>query len=515
MNKLFTTIYAGLCISACVYGQNGTADGSFNTTGKIDAAFETANSICTDKDQKILVLGHEKTGSKDNIYVTRYNEDGSVDNSFGVNGTFVNDLNDDYEHARHIHALSNGKYLISGQNSVGPYFRSYIGRLKNNGTVDSTFGTNGFLIIDPGVSCDAWRFELAASGSIYMSGYTTVSGMLKGIVWKVKQNGSIDNSFGDNGQKIINTNNNDERFFGMDLHGSTLALVGTSVSSGQSEGLVVLMDTFGTLKNNFNSGSALRFFYQSNATSLFDVVLRDNSLVTCGSYAGSANKALVLSLKDDGEFDSSFNGDGIYTDEVQAASQYSRILMNCEQEFFFGGNVTISGQRSFRVSKFDEDGNIDQDFGNSGHFTTRVRLNNNDEVIEAMTFAGDTGIIVAGRTDLGASTSRSGIVKIVVEECQVNTAIEDIDKVSSTSFVVYPNPSSRNNSISIRFSEDNIGSAMVSIYSADGKRAYFQRNVDVDDHKARLHNIDLNAGIYLVQVRTCDGRLMSSRLVID
>src|SRR5438045_1939235 len=100
--------------------QNGILDLSFNGTGKIDASYETANSITTDNNNNVLVLGHDRSSATLNIFLNRYLPNGTPDSSFGVNGRFLFDMNSDYDYGRCVKALSDGKYLISGQNSTGP-----------------------------------------------------------------------------------------------------------------------------------------------------------------------------------------------------------------------------------------------------------------------------------------------------------------------------------------------------------------------------------------------------------
>ena len=85
---IILTASSPLFITNNLIAQNGILDSSFNKTGLIREKNLSSNSICTDKDNKTLVLGHDNASSPYNIYVRRYLKDGKVDSSFGKKGVF-------------------------------------------------------------------------------------------------------------------------------------------------------------------------------------------------------------------------------------------------------------------------------------------------------------------------------------------------------------------------------------------------------------------------------------------
>jgi uncharacterized delta-60 repeat protein len=468
---LFVAIaFSGFTISA----QNGVLYASFNSTGKINSSNETANSICVDKDMKTLVLGHDRSSSTKNIFLTRYNSNGTLDNSFGSAGQFSFDINSDYDYGRCVKALSNGKYLICGQNSAGAYFRAFVLRVNNNGTIDNTFGNNGVLIINPNnFNCDAWAMEVAPSGSIFLAGYMTVSTVLKSAVWKVTPNGTLDNRFGQIGGIYISTNSYNERLFGIDIDMSNnrIAVAGISNNITTPEGLICLVDTNGNSINSFNGNCIKKIVYNGNPTNLYDVCLKSNEVVVNGNYisSNSNQKALLVSCLLTGALNTSFASNGYFDDASADLSGFQQILKDCKGDLYLGGFILYNGYKSSYIAKFKANGSLDNAFASSGLFISRYNLDA-DEIIEGIAMYGDSAIIAGGRINIGGSGNvESGIMRVKYNSCSNSSSIDDLIKNNNNSpiLVLYPNPLKLNDVLNIQ--TDLIGRIDYAIYSSDGK----------------------------------------------
>ena len=454
-----------------VTAQNGVLDASFNSTGKVNSSNETANSICVDKDMKTLVLGHDRNSSTKNIFLSRYNSNGTLDNSFGSAGQFKYDVNPDYDYGRCVKALSNGKYLICGQNSAGSYFRAFVLRVNNNGTIDNTFGNNGVLIINPNnFNCDAWAMEVAPSGSIYLAGYMTVSTVLKSAVWKVTPNGALDNRFGQIGGIYISTNSFNERLFGIDLDmaNNRIAVAGISNNITSPEGLVCLIDTNGIGINSFNGNCVKKVVYNGNPTNLYDVYLKSNEVIVNGNCIISANqKALVASLNLNGSLNTAFGSNGYYADSAADYSGFSKVLVDCKGDVYSGGNIVYNGYRSMYILKLKANGSIDNSFASNGIFVSRFNPDF-DEIIEGMSFYSDSAIVAGGRINIaGSGNVATGIMRVKYNPCSNNSSINNL--LNSSVMVLYPNPLKLNEVLNIQ--TDLIGRIDYAIYSSDGKLA--------------------------------------------
>lgn len=102
---------------------DGTLDTSFNTNGKVIKQIGSRNDIATDLKidvtGKIVLSGASQCGSWPNNYYTsllRYTSDGTIDTSFGDNGYVISNIAGSFynNRANSLIIQNDGKYVISG-----------------------------------------------------------------------------------------------------------------------------------------------------------------------------------------------------------------------------------------------------------------------------------------------------------------------------------------------------------------------------------------------------------------
>lgn len=196
------------------FNANGTLDNSFGNGGIVETQTgetEEPNAVTLQPDGKILVLG---TAGASQVYgdigfrfqVVRYNTDGSVDTSFGTNGVshvrFVR-----YDFARSITVQPDGKILVGGwaDNSWNLNWIA-MARLFPDGKLDECFGDRGKVItqyFDKTMgrlsSTLSATMHLQNDGRIVVGGATSVGPDGETYLARFYSNGSIDKSFGVDG----------------------------------------------------------------------------------------------------------------------------------------------------------------------------------------------------------------------------------------------------------------------------------------------------------------------------
>lgn len=184
---------------------NGLIDSSFGLNGVVYTyigPFPKENTIATlalQSDGKILA-----GGTSDGFCLIRYNPSGSIDSSFALNGIYIN--REDEGTIYDIRLLSNNKILISG--STGGFYTNSdfkIIRLTRKGTIDSTFGFNGSVVNDFWGDYDQINsMVLLDDGKILAAGsaFNPAENIYHAVVIKYNSNGSIDTSFSTNGKLI-------------------------------------------------------------------------------------------------------------------------------------------------------------------------------------------------------------------------------------------------------------------------------------------------------------------------
>src|SRR3954468_327865 len=129
---------------------------------------------------------------------------GSIDSLFGTNGTVVRNIfnSDDYGFA--VAVQSDGKVLVAGRASNGVSGGSdfAVARFNSNGSLDTSFGMNGIATTDLGsLSDSAYAMAIQSDGKIVLAGETTRSTTDFALV-RYNANGTLDTSFGGTGKVI-------------------------------------------------------------------------------------------------------------------------------------------------------------------------------------------------------------------------------------------------------------------------------------------------------------------------
>jgi len=156
--------------------QNGSIDTTFGHDGSIMLTTESTESLAShdlaiQSDEKIVVSSvvmlHDINTSR--AMVRRYDTDGSLDTSFGDNGVATTDLNASYAFVETAIQLD-GKIL-----SAGYFYNDLTGgmfgvvRYTADGLIDTTFGDGGFFAItDPAIQY-VYGLTIQPDGSILTS----------------------------------------------------------------------------------------------------------------------------------------------------------------------------------------------------------------------------------------------------------------------------------------------------------------------------------------------------------
>jgi uncharacterized delta-60 repeat protein len=164
------------------------------------------NSLAVQADGKIVVAGVSQ-GATTAFSVGRFNIDGTLDATFGTSGlaaaSFPGSGNDQ---ADGVAIQSDGKIVVAGSTLVGGHPEFGLVRLNTNGSVDTTFGKSGFVLI-PVISLAAPAGAIQVAGvAVQANGRIVVAGTADGnfAVARVYADGLQDSDFNGNGITVFN-----------------------------------------------------------------------------------------------------------------------------------------------------------------------------------------------------------------------------------------------------------------------------------------------------------------------
>lgn len=210
-----------LDIAVARFDRDGTLDPTFGGDGTVTTdishlyeSLESANAVAIQGDGRILVAGtrqEENCCATSQVALARYDPDGSLDDSFGRTGTVVSGVGGG---ASGVAVQWNGKIVVAANAS-----RFAVARYNLDGTLDRTFGHRGAVYTDfAGPSVTA-GMAIQGNGRIVVAGSAFIDGQYDFAVARYLATGALDPDFGIDGKVMTN-------FAGRDDVGHALALQG-------------------------------------------------------------------------------------------------------------------------------------------------------------------------------------------------------------------------------------------------------------------------------------------------
>jgi uncharacterized delta-60 repeat protein len=289
-------------------------DTSFSLDGQATTDIGTftndmAQAVYQQVDGKVLVGGNvDRGGGNSDFALVRYNADGSTDTSFDTDGKWTGNFGSTtgFHSVYGLTQQSDNKIIAAGNSNSG----AELFRLNANGTVDTTFGSSGRLIVGnvANVGPTLSAFVVQPDNTILVAGGAAVA--------HLTASGALDTGFGSGG------------IFTPGLSGDA-ALAGIRIAR-QADGHIILAGTaggdFALTRLNAN-GTLDTSFHGTGSNSVstgmfFETVRRvlidpDGKILLAGTADnGSGGDIAVARFNADGSLDTSFMGMGFVSFDV-------------------------------------------------------------------------------------------------------------------------------------------------------------------------------------------------------
>ena len=364
---------AVFALPASLMAQAGTLDPKFGRGGIVTTANTGANAGALQGDGKIVVAGFIATNqNQEQPGLLRYNTDGTLDPNFGIGGKVViGGTNAGAAFA--VAVQTDGKILAAAPANL----QLTVFRFNSNGSVDNTFGNNGATAIQPAetfLGPASGGIALQPDGRILVATAHNEGGPLQ-IVARLLANGHLDSIFGSNG--VAPTFGGDS----VAVLPNGNILVGTgSVASAYAPNGVVVKD-FGI------HGQTPGFSNQSFANAAGGFVVTNNSstvprIITAGTIftdlnlmsLNSVSGFLLVSYNIDGTLDNAFGIHGGVTTPFPGniLARAVAVALQRNGDIVAVGETarTDTGPSEFALVRYNPDGTVDTTFGNNGFVST-------------------------------------------------------------------------------------------------------------------------------------------------
>jgi uncharacterized delta-60 repeat protein len=504
-------------LSACGVGvraqQPGQLDPSFGTGGKVitHVGFDAQSAaIATYPNQDFVVAGSNFNFNDIDIVVVRYQQDGTLDNSFGSGGSVTLDLGMGDEAAWSVAIQADGKIVLAGIAGVDPNWDLMLLRLNANGTIDSTFGINGIVL--PGGSSKPEYLEAVAiqtDGKIVTAGnlWDPAETNRDFFIARFLNDGTPDSTFSFDG--IQTTDYGLGSGFGHD-YGRSLAIAGdgkllvggTTINGGLQDFVVVRYNSDGSLDNTFGVGGFVTTDFNTNEDLGFSLAINsDAKILLAGSAALNENELAMARYSNDGGPDVAFGlGGQVVTDFGTESGRWSVTLQDTSR-IVVAGTVGSAGNPDFVVARYLNSGQLDSSFGVNGIVITDMFTKTDYATAVSIQFS--SKVLVAGNS--GTVSSGSGIS---VARFLSHLAVGVPNQVSVLAPTIYPNPAHEFINVSFELAQ----SEWVSIRLLDLNGRVIQTLPENDvlpagenSLKLRLRK-EMSSGMYLVSIESENGR---------
>jgi uncharacterized delta-60 repeat protein len=311
------------------FNTDGTLDTGFNGTGTMQmtvTANEQVRSIALQSDGKIIEAGFARPNGDRDFTMVRHNADGTIDTSFGTNGVVSTSLGA-AEVISTVRVLSDGNILVAGTSTdFGANAFVVLGRYQSDGSVDTSFGTNGFTKVQVpdtvGLGLNGRSMYVQSDGKIVVLGEETTDrgdGGTQAVVMRFDATGHLDATFNGDGDSdgiiVVPTAIGGilPRYITEQSDGK-IVFSGTGQSLGGSDvnGVLVRLNTDGSLDTSFGNGGIVTGPFKGNLGGEFlgvNIDASGNILVasSIGLDTGTDSNAMLLRYTSSGALDSSFN----------------------------------------------------------------------------------------------------------------------------------------------------------------------------------------------------------------
>ncbi|PHR16983.1 MAG: hypothetical protein COA38_21480 [Fluviicola sp.] len=506
-NTLFARFLFSVFIAYCLpttFAQTGTLDNSFGTNGKVITTLGTfvdkGNSMVIQDDDKIVLGGYTHTTyTTSDFALVRYNNDGTMDNSFGTGGKVTTPIG--YQSQGHSVAIQNdGKILLGGHDQ----YNINLARYNSDGSLDSTFGSGGTVITDvPGHYSDECKsVAIQTDGKILLGGYATSGGpdQRHFVLIRYNSDGSLDTAFGLGGIIVGSIG---------ECQSMKIQTNGKIVLAGTSE-LYFAMERYnsdGTLDTTFGTnGKVITPLGILHGEGNSMAIQSDNKIVL-GGYRMLNTPAPVFTLaryNSDGTLDNTFGVDGTIMTTIGTTSKGRSLRIQNDGKIILAGrSYNGTNNNNFTMVRYNTDGTIDTAFGTGGKTVTPIGISYS--TAESIGIDSNDKIILGGYVHIDSTihfalTRYNGDASVGLGE---DFLIQGNNKV-------YPNPFNASTTIELSTPVDN---AELTVFNTYGQLVKQVENIS--GQEIQLSRSNLPSGIYFFKLTENNKIIAADKLIIS
>jgi len=385
------TVLALIASTGAAFAADGALDPTFGRSGKVrtdvnQASSDNAYAVAVQADGKIVVVGTTYTDndySDEDFAIVRYNPNGSLDTTFGVNGIVTTDFPGLAAVPSAVAIQPDGKIVVAG--GAFPLF-TFLGnfeivRYNPDGSLDTSFGNGG--IVETNFPAGSYAFavglqsdgKIIAAGTVFVDFQPGESNDTDFALARYNPDGSPDTTFGTGGQVTTNFNGMED-----DAYAVLIQTDGKIVAVGSANSFANYYDfaaarylSNGTLDTSFGTAGKVSLdFGAHNLDIAYSAALQSDGKIVAGGTAGVDQFGTqffgVARFNANGTLDTRFNRTGKTTIDFGNVLQSAyQVLIQADGKIVtVGSSNGESPEDDFLLARLTTKGQLDQNFGTGG-----------------------------------------------------------------------------------------------------------------------------------------------------
>ena len=336
--------------------------------------------------------------------------DGDLDPAFGTAGRVITDFSLRSDIAQGVAIQPDGKIVVVGQSGIDNVFHSALARYNADGSLDTTFGTGGKVLVTLDSGGDLLiAVRILPTGKIVAAGALNQANTNIGfLVARFNSDGSLDTTFGSGGKTVTTFGDAAAQANALLVQpDGKVVLVGHSGFGSYSElndFALARYDTDGSLDNTFGNGGKLKTHFDgetNTGTRAMDAMLApDGKIIAVGHYKTEVIQRQFAAARymPNGDLDTTFGNGGKVTTLLGSFNAYGMAgALQADGKVLIGGFKDARRNNDFALARYNTDGSLDTTFGNGGSIVNDL-FGSSDDVIYSLFVMPDGKIVAAGRT---------------------------------------------------------------------------------------------------------------------
>ncbi|MGL2962545.1 T9SS type A sorting domain-containing protein [Flavobacterium sp. RSB2_4_14] len=474
-----------LCIKG--FSQAGTVDSSFATNGIVltnysPAIFIPDASVIQQDGNVVLMGGYEFVSS--GIYrigMSRHKTDGSIDTNFGTNGFVILNVNN-FTFGESITLQPDGRIVVAGYiQTSATSVNLLVIRFNTNGSLDTTFGNSGIVLVNNNMHAKSVKIQ--SDNKIVVGGYCGNAF----AVARLNSDGSIDEDFGFNGlvTTTVVLNSYQAQINALNIQGDGKIVVSgfAYLNPVNLAFCTIRYDINGNIDTGFGINGKVLTNLNSSVSDMISAqaIQQDGKIVVTGAADGAM---IIARYETNGSLDTTFGTNGVVSTTFGNSSFSYSLLIQPDNKIVVVGNIPLPTSRFF-IARYTDLGELDTTFNNNGYNLLSIGENNN--FFNSVLLQQDGKLIATGWTQIG-NDAYAVIVRF-------NSGLLNINEIESKEKVkIYPNPASG----VVFFDNSESMYEKVSVYNYLGQEVVKPFDCAQGDN-ASFDLSNLSKGVYLLK----------------